>query len=109
MDERIKVASDPVYWGELLTQNDVQVIDLQLHTTVKSLSIIQGEINYMLRELIKKIELMIEKEEEGEDSTFLLKLILDDLNELTEMFKQRKNLRNQIDKLMYNFGKLIQT
>lgn len=80
--------------GELLTQNDVQVVDLQLHMAVKSLSIIQGEINCKLRELVKKTGLVTEKEEEGEDSSYLIEMILDDLNELTEMFKQRKNLRN---------------
>jgi hypothetical protein len=88
-----------------LTQNDVKVVDLQLHMTVKSLSIIQGEINCKLRELVKKTGLMTKQEEEGEDSTYLIEMILDDLNELTEMFKQRKNLRNQIDKLKFNVGK----
>jgi hypothetical protein len=48
---------------------------------------------------------MTKQEEEGEDSTYLIEMILDDLNELTEMFKQRKNLRNQIDKLKFNVGK----
>ena len=95
--------------GELLTQNDVQVIDLQLHMTVKSLSIIQGEINCKLRELIKKTELIAEKEEEGVDSSYLIEMILDDLNELTEMFKQRKNLRNQIEKLKFIVGKQTKT
>ena len=95
--------------GELLTQNDVQVIDLQLHMTVKSLTIIQGEINCKLRELIKKTELIAEKEEEGADSSYLIEMILDDLNELTEMFKQRKNLRNQIEKLKFIVGKQTKT
>ena len=95
--------------GELLTQNDVQVVDLQLHMTVKSLSIIQGEINCKLRELVKKTELMAEKEERRENSAFLLELILDDLNELTELFKQRKNLHNQIEKLKFNLGKINKT
>ena len=92
-----------------MTQNDVQVVDLQLHMTVKSLSIIQGEINCKLRELVKKTGLMTEKEEEGEDSSYLIEMILDDLNELTEMFKQRKNLRNQIEKLKLNVGKQTKT
>lgn len=52
---------------------------------------------------------MAEKEEGGENSTFLLELILDDLNELTELFKQRKNLHNQIEKLKFNLGKLNKT
>jgi len=95
--------------GELLTQNDVQVVDLQLYMTVKSLSIIQGEINCKLRELVKKTGLMTEKEEEGEDSSYLIEMILDDLNELTEMFEQRKNLRNQIEKLKLNVGKQTKT
>jgi hypothetical protein len=52
---------------------------------------------------------MTEKEEEGEDSSYLIEMILDDLNELTEMFKQRKNLRNQIEKLKLNVGKQTKT
>ncbi len=77
--------------------------------TVKSLSIIQGEINCKLRELLKKTGLITEKEEEGEDSLYLIEMILDDLNELTELFKQRKNLRNQIEKLKFNVGKQTKT
>jgi hypothetical protein len=95
------VASTTIYLGEILTQNDAQVVDLQLHMTVKSLAIIQGEINCKLRELVKKTELMTEKEEEGEESNYLLELILDDLTELTELFKQRKSLQNQIEKLKF--------
>jgi hypothetical protein len=92
--------------GEISTQNDVQVVDMQLHMVVKSLAIIQGEINCKLRELVKKAELITEKEEEGEESNYLLEMILDDLNELTELFNQRKNLRNQIENLKLTVGKM---
>ena len=92
--------------GEISTLNDIQVVDMQLHMAVKSLAIIQGEINCKLRELVKKAELITEKEEEGEESNYLLEMILDDLNELTELFKQRKNLRNQIENLKLTVGKL---
>jgi hypothetical protein len=92
--------------GEISTQNDVQVVDMQLHMAVKSLAIIQGEINCKLRELVKKAELITEKEEEGEESNYLLEMILDDLNELTELFNQRKNLRNQIENLKLTVGKM---
>ena len=92
-----------------MKQNDVQVVNLQLHMTVKSLSIIQGEINCKLRELVKKTKLITEKEKEGEDSSYLIEMILDDLNKLTEMFKKRKNLRNQIEKLKFIVGKQTNT
>ena len=95
--------------GGIFTQNDVQVVDLQLHMTVKSLAIIQGEINCKLRELVKKTELIAEKEEEEQESTFLLGMIFDDLNELTEMFKQRKTLQYKIEQLKLTVGKSTKT
>lgn len=73
---------------------------------VKSLAVIQGEINCKLKELAKKAELMTEKEAEGEEAVYLLEMIFDDLDELTELFKQRKNLRNQIENLKLAFEKL---
>ena len=75
------------------------VVDLQLHMAVKAFSILQGEINCNLEELIKKAKLLQEKEEEGEGEKFLLEMISDNLNELIDLFERRKNLRNQIENL----------
>ena len=75
-------------------------IDMQLHMAVKALAILQGEIKCNLEELIKKAKLLQEKEEEGEEANhLLLEMISDNLNELVDLFKQRKNLRNQIKNL----------
>ena len=76
---------------------------------VKSLAILQGEINSKLRELVKKIELMTEKEEQGEESNYLLEMILDDLDDLGDLFDQRKTLQNQIETLTLTVRKLILT
>ena len=89
-------------------RTDVQVFDLQLHMAVKALAIIQGEINCKLREVVKKAELMTENEAEGEEAGYLLEMIFDDLDELTELFKQRKSLRNQIEKLKSAIEKLTE-
>lgn len=86
--------------------NEIQVVDMQLHMTVKALAVIQGEINCKLRELVKKAELMTKKEEEGTEASYLLEMVFDDLNELTELFKQRKNLQNQIENLKLAVHKL---
>jgi hypothetical protein len=75
------------------------VVDLQLHMAVKAFSILQGEINCNLEELIKKAKLLQEKEEEGEGEKFLLEMISDNLNELIDLFERRKNLHNQIENL----------
>jgi uncharacterized protein YlxW (UPF0749 family) len=75
------------------------VVDLQLHMAVKAFSILQGEINCNLEELIKKAKLLQEKEKEGEEANYLLEMISDNLNELVDLFKQRNNLRNQIENL----------
>ena len=88
--------------------NEIQVVDMQLHMAVKSLAVIQGEINCKLRELVKKAELITEKEAEGEEAGYLLEMIFDDLDELTEFFKQRKNLRNQIENLKLAVEKLTE-
>ena len=77
-------------------------VDMQLHMAVKSLAIMQGEINCKLDELIKKAKLLQEKEKEGEEANYLLEMISDNLNELGDLFKQRKNLRNQIENLKRN-------
>ena len=88
--------------------NEIQVVDMQLHMAVKSLAVIQGEINCKLRELVKKAELITEKEAEGEEAGYLLEMIFDDLDELTELFKQRKSLRNQIENLKLAVEKLTE-
>ena len=77
-------------------------VDMQLHMAVKSLAIMQGEINCKLDELIKKAKLLQEKEKEGEAANYLLEMISDNLNELVDLFKQRNNLRNQIENLKKN-------
>jgi len=77
-------------------------VDIQLHMAVKALAIIQGEINCKLDELIKKAKLLQETEQEGEEANYLLEMISDNLNELINLFKQRKNLRNPIKNLKRN-------
>jgi hypothetical protein len=81
----------------MLTKNDS--VDLKLHMTVKTLAVLQGKIICILNELIKKAELLREKEEEGEEADHLLGMISDNLNELLELFEQRKDLRNRIENL----------
>jgi len=82
-------------------------VDMQLHMAVKSLAIMQGEINCKLDELIKKAKLLQEKEKEGEEANYLLEMISDNLGELTDLFKQRKNLRYQIENLKRNEKDLL--
>jgi len=79
------------------TKNDS--VDLKLHMTVKTLAILQGKIICVLNELVKKAKLLREKEEEGEEADHLLEMISDNLNELLELFEQRKELRNRIENL----------
>jgi len=79
------------------TKNDS--VDLKLHMTVKSLAVLQGKIICILNELVKKANLLREKEEEGEEANHLLGMISDNLNELLELFEQRKDLRNRIENL----------
>jgi len=79
------------------TKNDS--VDLKLHMTVKTLAILQGKILCILNELVKKAKLLREKEEEGEEANHLLGMISDNLNELLELFEQRKDLRNRIENL----------
>jgi len=74
-------------------------VDIQLHMAVKALAIMQGEINCKLDELIKKAKLLQEKEKEGEEANYFLELISDNLDDLGELFEQRKNLCNQIENL----------
>jgi len=79
------------------TKNDS--VDLKLHMTVKTLAILQGKIICILNELVKKAKLLREKEEEGEEANHLLGMISDNLNELLDLFEQRKDLRNRIENL----------
>jgi hypothetical protein len=79
------------------TKNDS--VDLRLHMTVKSLAVLQGKIICILNELVKKANLLCEKEEAGEEADHLLGMISDNLNELLELFEQRKDLRNKIENL----------
>jgi membrane-bound ClpP family serine protease len=74
-------------------------VDLKLHMTVKTLAILQGKIICILNELVKKASLLREKEEAGEEADHLLEMISDNLNELLELFEQRKELRNRIENL----------
>jgi membrane-bound ClpP family serine protease len=79
------------------TKNDS--VDLKLHMTVKSLAVLRGKIICILNELVKKAELLREKEEEGEDANHLLEMMSDNLNELLELFEQKKDLRTRIEQL----------
>jgi hypothetical protein len=79
------------------TKNDS--VDLKLHMTVKTLAVLQGKIICILNELVKKANLLREKEEEGEEADHLLGMISDNLTELLELFEQRKDLRNRIENL----------
>lgn len=74
-------------------------VEMQLHIAVKALAIMRGEINCRLDELIKKAGLLQEKEKEDEEANHLLEIISDNLNELVDLFKQKSNLRNQIENL----------
>jgi uncharacterized protein YeeX (DUF496 family) len=74
-------------------------IDMQLHMAVKALATLRGEINCKEDELVKKAELVQEKEKAGEEADYLLEMIFDNLNELVDLFKQKNNLRNQIKNL----------
>jgi len=76
-----------------------EAVDLQLHMTVKTIAILQEEINCNLEEIMKKVKFLQEKKEEGEEADHLLEMISDNLNKLNELFEQRKNLRNQIENL----------
>ena len=71
-------------------------IDMQLHMAVKALATLRGEINCKEDELVKKAELVQEKEKAGEEADYLLEMIFDNLNELVDLFKQKNNLHNQI-------------
>jgi len=75
---------------------------MQLHMAVKALAIMQGEINCKVDELIKKAKLLQEKEEEREETKYLLEMISDNLKDLGDLFEKRNNLCNQIENLKRN-------
>ncbi len=75
---------------------------------VKSLAIFQGEINCKIEELIKKLKVLQEKEEMGEDTDQLLKMIFENWDDLKELINQRNNLQTQIKKLEKTENDLIQ-
>lgn len=83
-------------------------IDLQIHMAVKSLAIFQGEINCKIDELIKKLMVLQEKEEMGENTDQLLKMIIENWDDLKELINQRNNLQTQIKKLEKTEDDLIQ-
>lgn len=84
------------------------VVDLRLHMAVKTMAILQGEINCNLEEIITKAKLLQEKEEEGEkENALLVEMISDNLNKLNELFEQRKKLRKQIENLEKSLMDLI--
>lgn len=79
--------------------NEIETIDLQLHMAVKTLAILQGEIMCNLKELIKKAELLLRKEELGEEANYLVELISENLDELIELFNRKQTLSNQVKNL----------
>ena len=79
--------------------NEIENVDLQLHMTVKTMAVLQGEILCNLKELITKVELLHEKEELGEEANYLLKMISENLNELIELFKRKEILSNKVKNL----------
>ena len=74
-------------------------IDLQIHMAVKSLAIFQGEINCKIDELIKKLKALQEKEQQGENTEYLLRMIIENWDDLKELMKRRNDLQIQIKKL----------
>ena len=75
---------------------------------VKSLAIFQGEINCKIEELIKKLKVLQEKEEMGEDTDQLLKIIFENWDDLKELINQRNKLHTQIKRLEKTENDLIQ-
>ena len=82
-------------------------IDLQLHMAVKSLTIFQGEINCKIDELSKIVKVLGTKEEQRENTDYLLKIIFDNLVELQELINKRNKLSNQIENLKRSERNLI--
>ena len=82
-------------------------IDLQLHMAVKSLTIFQGEINCKIDELSNMVKVLGTKEEQRENTDYLLKIIFDNLVELQELINKRNKLSNQIENLKRSERNLI--
>jgi hypothetical protein len=82
-------------------------IDMELHMAVKTLAILQGEVVCNLKELAKKTNFLLEKEEKGEEANSLLGMISDNVNELDELFERKKNLRKKIENLERTQKELI--
>jgi len=74
-------------------------IDMQIHMAVKSLAIFQGEINCKIDELIKKLKVLQEKEELGEATEYLLRMIIENWKDLRELMDRRNELQVQIEML----------
>jgi len=79
--------------------NEIEAVDMQLHMAVKEFAVLQGEINWTLKELVKKAELLREKEELGHEADYLLEMISVNFNELIELFKRKKNLARKVEDL----------
>ena len=79
--------------------NEIEAVDMQLHMAVKELAVLQGEINCTLKELVKKVELLRENEEIGQEADYLLEMISVNFNELTQLFEQKKNLARKVEDL----------
>lgn len=77
-------------------------IDLRLHMTVKALAVFQDGINCKIDELLKTVKTLQEKEQDGEKSDNLLETIFEILDDLQELYSQKNNLFNQIEKLKKN-------
>ena len=80
---------------------------MQIHMAVKSLAIFQGEINCKIDELSKMVKVLGTKEEQRENTDYLLKIIFDNLVELQELINKRNKLSNQIENLKRSERNLI--
>lgn len=88
--------------------NEIEAVDMQLHMAVKEFAVLQGEINCTLKELVKKAELLREKEELGtEAADYLLEMISVNFNELIELFKRKKNLARKVEDLRQTETELL--
>ena len=79
--------------------NEIEAVDMQLHMAVKEFAVLQGEIDCTLKELVKKAELLREKEELGTEADYLLEMISVNFNELIELFNRKKNLAWKVEDL----------
>jgi hypothetical protein len=79
--------------------NEIEAVDMQLHMAVKEFAVLHGEIICTLNELVKKAELLREKEELGEEADYLLEMISVNFNEFIELFERKKNLARKVEDL----------